>query len=291
MAYRPTIPNVPQGVSIRKFWFVPAILFAIILIPFLDFTAIDATEHCVKLRYGNVINQKMEPGLRSTIFANVECLPTTRLVYPSLVKGAEEATSYDFSTQSADSVQLDGSIAFEYEYTDPFAAFMDKRSHQAVVAAFSNQLPTAVRNTGATIRLSDLYGPKREALSGIFQENLQRVMPPYVRIVSVSLKKLDPPGPVRNAFQAAVTQRAEQQKARDKYLADSISARSTILLAETEARRVELENRAKATSPALLEIERARAAAELLKNCKENCFVGGDVLQRYFSIAPRGGNR
>lgn len=271
----------------RKKWiFLVPLLLLFLSVGLSQWEIVDATEACTKLRYGNVVEPRVEAGFEWMPLHTLECFPDVQMQYPSLARGSDQAPSFAFSVVSRDSVTLEGELSFEWEYTDQFAAFTDKRNHMTVLSAINGATETAIKDAGATIGLDDLFGARREGLDQVFRSALQKRVPSYVVIGRVYLRKLEPPAQVKSAWQGAVVQRAEQQKARDGYVADSLRARSRILEAEVVARTTELNNRARASTPIVLDVERAKAFSELLSKCTQNCYVGGDVMQRYFTI-PR----
>lgn len=253
-------------------------------------TSIDATDHCVETRYGKVVTPKMDAGLTTTFTTDVTCFPNTQQQFPPSVGKDNEAPAEDISFLTKDSTNVQGEISFEWTYTDAFQAFNEKRRHEVVLAALSNAVRSGARDAGATITLADLFGPKRDQLDQLFQQAIQAQSPKYIKVGKVFVRKLVPPGPVMAAWQAAVAQRAEQQKARDAFVADSLNARRQVLAAETEARRVELENRAMAQSPEVLRLKASLALAEGLKGIcgkASTCVVDPDAVSKFFLTQGR----
>ncbi len=244
--------------------------------------SVDETEHCVNTRYGKVISEKLASGLSGVMFSDIECFPLTQQAFPQ-GSGGENAPRENVPVITADSVAVVFEVALDWHYTDAWKAFQVKRSHDRVLQEISNGLRSGARDAGATLKMSALFGAARAALDEKFKDAVQLQLGPYIFIDKVYVRGIDLPDGIQKAWTAAAQARAGQQQARDAYVTDSLNARRTIILAETEARKRELEIRAAASSPVFLEVEKVKALATLLNHCTSNCFIGGDMMNRYFA--------
>jgi regulator of protease activity HflC (stomatin/prohibitin superfamily) len=255
-----------------------------------SFDKVDATEHCVKTRWGRVITPKVENGLTSTIAADLTCFPLTQQQFPGGAVRGEEAASETVEFLTRDSIMMSAEIALNWKYVNVDSAFTTRRSHDAVLSEMSNAVRSGARDAGATIGLRDLMGANRAGLDEVFRKAINEQMSDYVFVEKVYIRKVDIPSNIQTLWTQTIAMTAEQTKARAQFLTDSLNARRTVIVAEAEARKVELETRALATSPAVLQLRMAEAmAAGLAKVCSgaTTCIVGGSVMDTWKSPLPR----
>lgn len=248
-------------------------------------SSVDSTEHCVQTRYGNPIDLHVSPGMTNTMFSSLECFPITQQTWPGGKDDAGQANVEHVSFLTRDSVTIDSAeIALTYNYVDVPSAFKIKRYHEQVMIELQNAVRSGIRDFGATITLPDLLGPKRAELDRIAKAAIQNHMGPYVQIDEVYLRHLEPPAAIKAIWQTTMQQQGMQAQARAKYVTDSLSAKTTVMQAEASARVTELSNRAMASNPEVLRLNRdkaiAEASAQLLSNCTSNCFIGGDAFTK-----------
>jgi regulator of protease activity HflC (stomatin/prohibitin superfamily) len=255
-----------------------------------SFDKVDATEHCVKTRWGRVITQKVENGLTSTIAADLTCFPLTQQQFPGGAVRGEEAASETVEFLTRDSIMMSAEIALNWKYVNVDSAFTTRRSHDAVLSEMSNAVRSGARDAGATIGLRDLMGANRAGLDEVFRKAINMQMSDYVIVEKVYIRKVDIPSNIQTLWTQTIAMTAEQTKARAQFLTDSLNARRTVIVAEAEARKVELETRALATSPEVLRLRTAEAFANGFANiCKgvTTCIIGGSVMDTWKSPLPR----
>jgi regulator of protease activity HflC (stomatin/prohibitin superfamily) len=248
-------------------------------------TSIDSTDHCVETRYGDVVTQKMKPGLTTTFTTATECFPLTQQTWPSGKGEDGQASAEKVSFITKDSVSIENAeIALLWKYTDAGQAFGIKRTHDAVLVELSNAVRSGVRDFGATLTLPMLLGAERANLDEAARKAIQDKMSPFVQIEKVYLRSMEPPANIKALWSSAMAQQGEQTKARAQFVTDSLNARRNVMLAEARAKETELKNRALAANPEVLKLERdrslAEASAKLLSSCTSNCFIGGDAFTR-----------
>lgn len=251
---------------------------------------VDETEHCVRTRYGKVVDQKVQSGLRSTIIWDFTCIPTTQRPYP-YGKGGEEAPSVTVGAVTNDSVTVDMKIAVDYTVIDGWAAFVAKREYDRVVQEVGNAIVSGSRQAVGQLKAFQLIGEELAGAEDSLQMAIQRNVNGYIRIDRVYIRDPGIPDNITKAWGEAAVARANQQKAKDQFFTDSLNGMRTVVLARAEAEKRRLEIQAMATSPVVLELEKTKAFAAGISNalsrCTSNCIIGGDVLQRYLSINGR----
>lgn len=265
-------------------------MLALVLSTTACFDRVDATEHCVETRFGKVVNTKVSDGLVSTMTTNLTCFPLTQQQFPGgTVRGEESAAeSVEFLTR--DSIMMKAEVAILWKYANVTNAFETRRAHDAVLSELSNAVRSGARDAGATIGLNDLMGARRAGIDEVFREAINKQMSDYATVEKVYVRSIQIPQNIQTLWTATLAQQAEQQKARAAFVTDSLNARRTVIVAEAEARKVELETRALATSPAVLQLRMAEAmAAGFREMCKgvQTCIVGGSVMDTWRSGLPR----
>ena len=254
------------------------------------FSVVDATEHCVETRFGKVVNQKVSDGLVSTATTQLTCFPTTQQQFPGGTVKGEEAAAETVEFLTRDSIMMKADLAINWKYTDANQAFATRRSHDAVLSELANAVRSAARDAGATIGLTDLMGAKRATLDETFREAINKQMSKYATVEKVYVRSIQIPPNIQALWTQTLAQQAEQTKARAAYITDSLNARRVVITAEAEARKTELETRALATSPAVLQLRMAEAMAQGLAqvcNGASTCIVGGSVMDTWKAGIPR----
>jgi regulator of protease activity HflC (stomatin/prohibitin superfamily) len=255
-----------------------------------SFDKVDATEHCVKTRWGRVITPKVENGLTSTVAADLTCFPLTQQQFPGGTVTGEEASAETVEFLTRDSIMMSAEIALNWKYANVDSAFTTRRSHQAVLSEMANAVRSGARDAGATIGLRDLMGANRAGLDEVFRKAINMQMSDYALIEKVYIRKVQIPANIQQLWTQTIAMTAEQTKARAQFLTDSLNARSIIIKAEADARKTELETRALATSPEVLRLRTAEAMAKGLGEiCKgvQTCIVGGSVMDTWKTPLPR----
>jgi regulator of protease activity HflC (stomatin/prohibitin superfamily) len=265
--------------------------FAMLLFTTACFEKVDATEHCVETRYGKVVNPKAGDGLVSTMTTTLTCFPTTQQQFPGGSVTGEDASAEKVEFLTRDSIMMAADIAILWKYSNPNDAFNTRRSHAAVLSELANAVRAGARDAGATIGLTDLMGAKRAELDETFRLAINAQMSDYAQIEKVYIRGIAIPNNIQALWTQTLAQQAEQTKARAAFITDSLNARRTVIKAEAEARKVELETRALATSPAVLQLRTAEAMAKGLSQvCSkaQTCIIGGSVMDTWKSgMVPR----
>lgn len=267
-------------------------ILGILLLPLVAAcTFVDETEHCVKTRYGKVVSERAATGLNFSMgIWEFTCITTTERPFP-LGKGGEDAPSTSIPVITADSVSLNMAIAMDFVVTDGWAGFQAKRQYDRILQEIGNALYSGTRQAAGQLRSSQFVGDDLAIAEDSIKAAVQRNTGSYIRINRVYIRDPGLPDNITKAWNDAAVARANQQKAKDNFVNDSLEARRTVIQAEAAAQKRRLEIQAMATSPVVLELEKTRAFAEgiskALSNCQNNCFVGGDVLQRYLSMVGR----
>jgi len=245
-----------------------------------NFNKVDATEHCVETRWGKVINPKVENGLISTITTDLTCFTTTEM--------QTDGETVEFLTR--DSVVVKVELGLNLKYTDAFKAFETRRSHDAVMAEVANAVRSGSRDAGATIGIGDMMGAKRASLDELFREAINNQLGDYITVVKVYPRQIVIPARIQETFTATIAQQAEQQKARAKYVTDSLNARSTVINAQAAAEATRLTAQAMAVSPAVLKFRSDSVLAAGMKEIcgrASTCVIGGTVADKFLTITPR----
>lgn len=255
-----------------------------------SFEKVDATEHCVKTRWGKVVTPKVENGLTPTVTTVLTCFPLTQQQFPGNAVRGEEAASETVEFLTRDSIMMTADIALNWKYVNVDSAFTTRRSHDAVLSEMANAVRSGARDAGATIGLKDLMGANRAGLDETFRKAINEQMSDYALIEKVYIRSVQIPPNIQQLWTQTIAMTAEQTKARAQFLTDSLNARRTVIVAEAEARKTELETRALATSPEVLRLRMAEAmAAGLAKVCNgaSTCIIGGSVMDTWKSPLPR----
>jgi regulator of protease activity HflC (stomatin/prohibitin superfamily) len=248
------------------------------------FSMVDATEHCVETRYGKVLNEKTGNGLVSTNTTHLTCFPTIQQQFPGghLTNGEAASEHIEFLTR--DSVMVGVDFALNWDYKDPYQAFLTRRSHEAVLSELSNAMRSGAREAGATIGLPDFFGAKRAGMDVIFQEAFNRQMSKYAEIKKVYINHVTLPKTIQDAWLATQTSQAQQKQAIAAFITDSLNARRTVVTAAAGAEKMRLENQAMAVSPAVIQLRIAETMANgMARVCSgaQTCILGGSVMDTW----------
>jgi hypothetical protein len=256
-----------------------------------SFEKVDATEHCVKTRWGRVINPKVENGLTSTVAANLTCFPLTQQQFPGGTVRGEESAAETVEFLTRDSIMMKVEIAMLYKYTNVGSAFETRRSHDAVLSELSNSVRAGARDAGATIGLNDLMGAKRAGLDDVFRTAINNQMSDYIQIEKVYIRRVDIPANIQTLWTATLAQQAEQLKAKAAFITDSLNARRVVITAQANAEATRLTSQAMAVSPAVLKFRSDSViAAGMREICGKatTCIIGGTVADRFLTFgSPR----
>jgi len=249
-----------------------------------SFYKIDTEETGVLLRFGRFIGFA-EPGLHVKIPFGVD------RVYKAKT-GRVEKEEFGFRTVKAgvrttytkralegESLTLTGDLnvsdvewVVQYQIADPFKFLFRIRDPLATIRDISEAV---VRKVVGNSNVTDVLTIERERLATAIEQNLQEILNSYdigVRIVIVKFQDVNPPGPVKAAFNEV--NEAEQQKetlifqAREQYNREVPKARGVArrTIQEAEGYAVERINKARGeTSRFLALLKEYRKAPQVTR--------------------------
>mgnify|MGYP000023551672 FL=1 len=249
-----------------------------------SFYKIDTEETGVLLRFGRFIGFA-EPGLHVKIPFGID------RVYKAKT-GRVEKEEFGFRTVKAgvrttytkralegESLTLTGDLnvsdvewVVQYQIADPFKFLFRIRDPLATIRDISEAV---VRKVVGNSNVTDVLTIERERLATAIEQNLQEILNSYdigVRIVIVKFQDVNPPGPVKAAFNEV--NEAEQQKetlifqAREQYNREVPKARGVArrTIQEAEGYAVERINKARGeTSRFLALLKEYRKAPQVTR--------------------------
>lgn len=257
------------------------LLLAATILLFSGCARIDETEHCVLVRYGNVIEERMKEGLVFLPIADAECFPLVDQNYPSNVDMQERV-----SAQTSDPVTVTGDLAVVWAY-DPamvFQVFREKRTHKAVQVEVVNSIREGYRTALAGWEVTKIFSRERSALSDTVRAHIQRKLGTRGVIKTVFLREITIPEQIENARISAAQQEQVLDKARKQFAIDSVNARAEIVKADANAELTRIQSQIYAKNPEMMRLEVERARAEALgKVCSgaQTCILGGSVMDTW----------
>lgn len=263
------------------------VVFAIIALVFLgnSGTVVDQTEHCVGTRWGAVTEDKMPVGFNFTILTKPTCFSLQETNYPS-GKGETE----EFTAVTRDPVEITGNVAVVYQFQNVKQLFLDKRDAANAEIQMHNALRNAVTDAAKKFTNDELFGPKGSAFNDSVKSIAQRTAGDGIKFVHIYLTGMRPPKSIADARVIAVAKETQLQAAIRQLQIDSANARGVVIKAEAAARESELKNRAMASSPTVVELEKAKAmAAGIAGICGQSttCIIGGNVMDKYLNAFVR----
>lgn len=248
-------------------------------------TTVDQTEHCVGVRYGSVIEKRMETGLNATVFEHARCFSLQAQNYP-LAKGQGE----EFSAATSDPVEITGKVAAQYQFQNIDQLYIQKQSEDNATTQMHNALRDAITTATAMFTIDQMFGPHRAAFNDSVKAIAQRKAGDNIKFVTIYLTDLQPPPSIAKARVVAAQKESELSAARRQLGIDSAQARGVIIKAEADATRQRLEAQALATSPEVLKLRAAQAMAEGMKDIcgkAQTCIIGGNVLDKWLNVGAK----
>lgn len=260
--------------------------------------SVDDTEHCVKTRFGRVVDPHMSSGFNQLMLHDATCFDMTDQNFPA----DGEATAMEAQTNDPVTVTGDVSVIFAYDPESVFQVFLDKRSEASALLEVNNAIRSGYRNAIAGWSVDDIFSERRSELGESVREEIQALLlatdssgTPYQRAVikTVFVRGIQIPARIEEARVEATRQQQVLDQAQSQFVIDSVNARALVLGAEAEAEAVVLQAAAYASNPALLQLEIARAYAEglagictartimadgrVVETVAANCIVGGSI--------------
>jgi modulator of FtsH protease HflK len=243
----------------------PLLILLILLIigGYSSFYEVDTEETGVVLRFGE-FSSFAEPGLHFKLPFGIEqvyLVPTGRVLkeefgFRTVNPGVR--TTYTKGGFDEESLTLTGDLnvsdvewIVQFQIADPFKYIFRIKDPVGTIRDISEAMVRkAIGNTDVT----EVLTTERAALAGEIQRDLQAILNQYdigVRIVTVKFQDVNPPGPVKDAFNEV--NEAEQQKeslifqAREQYNREVPKARGEAkrALQEAEGYAVERVNKAR----------------------------------------------
>lgn len=242
---------------------------------------IDETEHCIETRYGNVVRDKVPPGLEPAVFVDFTCFPLTEQNYPPQREDGPAGSNKEIieNAVTRDSTIIAGDVAMTWQYnpgTVP-AVFRAKRRPDAVLFEIQNALRDGFRSAVATQTTESLLGPQRAAFDTVVKNAVQKKLGTMATINKVFIRGIVLPPTLTDARNRIVQQAADLREARNKQEIATANANAAIAVAKGEAESKRLLAQSYAQNSKIIELE---VAKELAKICgaATTCVLGGSVM-------------
>lgn len=244
-----------------------------LLILLVGCTAVDATEHCVETRYGQVVNEQMSTGLNSTFLTSAECFPLTE----------QNHTLENVEVRSSDPTTLVVSgITVNWEYPDDIyrIVFTEKRTHQAAEREIHAAIEEGIKSAFTRFNYLDVSGVRFSEISPTIQTEVQAKIGGRATIKNVLLSGTIS-GPMLAGVEQERARTMEQTQALQTATAaartDSINNARRLAAENVNAQVMELSAAAYRSNPALLQLEIAK---ELKSICGQasTCILGGTTI-------------
>lgn len=261
--------------------------------------SVDATEHCVKTRFGKIVNEHMSSGFNNLMLHDAECFSMIDQNFPT------DGEVVQLTAQTAAPVTTvtgNVSVIFAYDPNSVFNVFLDKRSENSAHLEVQNAIESGYRNAIASWTVDDIFSEKRADLGEAVKGEIQALLAAtdsagnsYQRAIikTVFIQDIQIPSRIEEARIEATRQQQILDQAQQQFVIDSVNARAIVISAEADAESVQLQANAYAANPALLQLEIARAYASGLagictaqsvradgsvtETVAANCIVGGSV--------------
>lgn len=242
------------------------------------FSSISANEHCLLTRYRKVVDERMEPGLTLTPFTSPECFPLLDQNYPEDPKiGAVE-----FTAMAKDSIMVHGLFSWVWAHNpnEIPALYRAKGSRENAEQEIIQGALTGLQNAIAQFRSDDLYS-KPEQVNAALKTAIDRVEQGRAVTKRAFVRNVLPP-PEILAGRLAVQQRNLAEIAARRQLAvDSAQALGKVIQANATSEAKRLEAQSYAQNPKLLELEAAKAMANICQGVT-TCILGGSTADALF---------
>lgn len=271
-------PSEPQPTRTMHKPIIAAVVAGLLFISFLLFfeiEGVDSTDHCVETRYGNVVNEKMDPGMNILFLSKPTCFKMTEQNYPA--EGAEEVEA-----QTSDPITVKGDVAVVWAY-DPSTVvqvFKDKRSESAVEVEVRNAIREGYRSALASWSVAEIFSTQRASLSDSVKVHVQRKLGNRAQVKNVFVRDISVPPQIEQARIAAAQQAQILDKAeKDKAIANA-NAEAAIARARGEAESKRMLAGAYASNPVLAQLEIAREMAKVCSGA-QTCVLGGSIVDTW----------
>ena len=255
------------------------VVLVVLGVVFTGCTKIDQTEYCIETRFGKVVDEHMSTGMALTVFSEATCFPLTDVNFPA--SGGTET----IDAQTADPVTVTGDVGVVYAY-DPASVnrvFIAKRTPGAAEIEILNAIREGYRTALAGWTVADIFSTRRAELSDSVRSHIQRKLGDLAAIKRAYVRDIRIPKTIEDARIGAVAQAQVLDSTLKRFAIDSVAARATIIRAQAEAEATRLRGAAYAATPALVQLEIAKAMADgIARACAgqaiTTCVIGGSVM-------------
>ena len=293
----------------KRFQSILVIVLAGMFASACSFKSVDATEHCVKTRFGKVKEEKIGTGFNYLGLHDATCFDMTDQNFPE--EDGDDPIMMEAQTSDPVTVRGDVSVIFAYDPLSVFDVYMDKRSEDKAQIEVLNAIRSGYRNAVAGWSVADIFSNRRSELGDSVKSHIQLLLnatndagAAYQRAVikGVFIRDIGIPTRIEEARIEAARQEQILDQARQQFTIDSVNANALVVAARARAEETRLNAIAYATNPALLQLEIAKAYAQGLagictarnidaagnvtETVATQCIVGGSVAD-----LGLGGNR
>lgn len=246
-------------------------------------TTVHTTEHCVKTRFGDVKEERMNTGFQLMLLADKTCFDMTDQNFPP---NTDRPTQMEAQTADPVTVTGDLTVVYSFDPSSVFEVFLEKRSEAAVEAELFAAIREGYRTALAGWEVSEIFSERRADLSDSVRGHIQRKISDRAIIKNVFVRNIRIPQQIEAARIAAAEQAQILDRAQKQFVIDSVNARALIIQAQASAEETRLKAQAYRTNPQLLELEVAQAMAKMCAGVT-TCVIGGSVTDAFFGSGGR----
>ena len=260
------------------------VLLLVATLAFIEIESVQETEHCVKLRYGRVAQEKMPTGMNWMIGPGIEAT-CFNLVEQNW--GGIDGVAMEAPTNNPLPIKATVRVVYQHNrgrVTGPGGLFTEKRSPDRAEQEVDNAIRAGFATAMKQYSVTQLFSPQGATFDQTVKEQIQSRLGDQTIIKNVFVTDLLPPPQIAEQRVQAAQQELQLKQALDQLKIDSAQATGRILKAEAAARETQLNAQAMASSPEAIRIRIAEVTAkglsDALRACTSNCFIGGDVMER-----------
>lgn len=260
------------------------VLLLVATLAFVEIESVQETEHCVKLRYGRVAQEKMPTGMNWMVGPGIEAT-CFNLVEQNW--GGTDGVPMEAPTNNPLPIKATVRVVYQHNrgrITGPSGLFTEKRSPERAEQEVDNAIRAGFATAMKQYSVTQLFSPQGATFDQTVKEQIQARLGDQTIIKNVFVTDLLPPPQIAEQRVQAAQQELQLKQALDQLKIDSAQATGRILKAEAAARETQLNAQAMASSPEAIRIRIAEVTAkglsDALRACTSNCFIGGDVMER-----------
>jgi regulator of protease activity HflC (stomatin/prohibitin superfamily) len=251
-------------------------------------TFVDATEHCVRTRYGRVVTEQVGPGIAEAFVHDYTCFSMTEQNYP---EGEQDKEVVDGVTNDRLPVTVDLALTWEYDPETVFQVFLDKRDPRRVRVELVNAIREGARSSLAAWTIDDLIGPRRAELGAHIAAAINAKLGHIANVKNVYVRAITLPEEITRQQLARIEAVRERETAMERFKADSVTAFTRQYQAEVDANIKQIQAQVYENTPAQLQLEiataQANALAQIFAACTSQCILGGTATDAYLSANGR----